>query len=200
MVVRRLLDEDRNSEMKDIKLEDETAIRARRQGKIEVTVKDSGVGLSKDQLEELFSDGKQFNPNALQAGQGSGIGLYLAEGIAEQHEGSLIASSEGIGKGATFTLELPLWRVESTSCQTASSTTLEPNQSLIVDDTSEEETTELRILVVDDVRSNRRLLSRLLQNKGHICDEAEEGAMAVDMVRQAVTNGEPYHSILMGKS
>mmetsp|Transcript_14066 Transcript_14066/g.23393 ORF Transcript_14066/g.23393 Transcript_14066/m.23393 type:complete len:354 (+) Transcript_14066:1405-2466(+) len=50
---------------------------------LEVHVKDSGAGMSPEQVAKLFGEGIQFNVNELQAGQGSGLGLYIAKGIAD---------------------------------------------------------------------------------------------------------------------
>ena len=44
-------------------------------------------------------------------GGGSGLGLYIAKGIVEQHRGEIFATSEGIGKGTTFTIKLPVYSV-----------------------------------------------------------------------------------------
>jgi signal transduction histidine kinase len=73
-------------------------------------VADTGVGWSKENQDKLFVEGMQFDPNLLQAGGGSGLGLYIAKGIVDLHQGLLEATSEGEGKGATFRLELPLLR------------------------------------------------------------------------------------------
>jgi hypothetical protein len=54
----------------------------------------------------------QFNANTLQAGGGSGLGLFIGKSIVEQHGGTMRVSSEGLGIGATFVIELPLFRVE----------------------------------------------------------------------------------------
>jgi CheY-like chemotaxis protein len=51
--------------------------------------------------------------------------------------------------------------------------------------------------VVDDAVLNRKLLSRLLQNRGHVCDLAENGQEAVDLVHQSMTDGRPYDCILL---
>jgi CheY-like chemotaxis protein len=55
----------------------------------------------------------------------------------------------------------------------------------------------LNILVVDDVSSNRKLLSRLLKNRGHYSDMAEDGAVALAMVKQAIADKNPYDTILL---
>lgn len=75
-------------------------------GSLLITVKDSGVGLSAEQCGHLFREGVQFNANKLQGGGGSGLGLFIAKGMAELHSGTLQGSSEGIGKGCTFTVSI----------------------------------------------------------------------------------------------
>jgi signal transduction histidine kinase len=67
---------------------------------VRIAVKDSGAGLSPQQLAEICAEGVQFNANELQAGQGSGLGLFISKGIVEQHGGKLVVESEGLGKGA----------------------------------------------------------------------------------------------------
>jgi signal transduction histidine kinase len=49
-------------------------------GSVRLSVRDSGAGLSESQLEHICSEGVQFNANELQAGQGSGLGLFIAKG------------------------------------------------------------------------------------------------------------------------
>lgn len=84
-----------------------------RAGSIRIAVTDSGAGLSPPQLADICREGVQFNANQLQAGQGSGLGLYISKGLTEQHGGSLVVTSPGLGLGATFTMELPLFRCAS---------------------------------------------------------------------------------------
>lgn len=75
---------------------------------VTISVTDNGYGLTAEQLGMLFRDGVQFNPNKLQAGQGSGLGLYLSHAIAVLHDGKMWASSEGENKGSTFNVQLPV--------------------------------------------------------------------------------------------
>ena len=77
-------------------------------GSLTLSVTDSGAGMSEENLSQLFQEGVQFNAGKLQAGQGSGLGLWISKGIVELHRGKLSADSKGEGKGSTFTLELPL--------------------------------------------------------------------------------------------
>jgi hypothetical protein len=73
---------------------------------IEVT--DTGVGLEPENLGKLFQEFVQINAANLQNGGGSGLGLMLTKGIVEQHGGRVGVYSEGLGKGCSFVIELPL--------------------------------------------------------------------------------------------
>ena len=80
-----------------------------RAGSVRISVEDHGAGLSEEQLQQLFGEGVQFNAKKLQAGGGSGLGLCITKEIVQQHYGTIEAHSEGMGFGATFTVELPLY-------------------------------------------------------------------------------------------
>jgi signal transduction histidine kinase len=88
-----------------------------RAGAMRITVVDDGAGLSPAQLNDICKEGVQFNANTLQAGGGSGLGLFIGKGIVEQHGGTMRVSSEGLGVGSTFLIELPLFRVEGLPLQ-----------------------------------------------------------------------------------
>jgi signal transduction histidine kinase len=84
-------------------------------GHVLVSATDTGAGMSPNQLTKLFREGIQFDVNTQQGGKGSGLGLYIAKGIVEQHGGSLVADSGGLGCGTTFTVKLPLYHVPDES-------------------------------------------------------------------------------------
>ena len=79
-------------------------IRIRRQGedRVRIEVKDNGVGLPPENLTRIFAQGFTTKRD------GHGFGLHSSALAARQMGGSLRAESEGLGQGATFTLELPL--------------------------------------------------------------------------------------------
>ncbi len=74
-------------------------------GTATVSVTDRGVGLVPADLERVFE--RFYRVPGAARGEGSGIGLTIARGIARAHGGDLVASSAGPGQGATFTLTLP---------------------------------------------------------------------------------------------
>jgi signal transduction histidine kinase/CheY-like chemotaxis protein len=162
-------------------------------GNLVVTVKDTGAGMTKDQLKKLFGQGIQFNVNELQHGNGSGLGLYIAMGIVEQHDGSLVCDSEGLGKGTTFTMTVPVCDIPSP--ETYKRAFGEDGFDEDGDDFYED--SKLNILVVDDAMSNRKLLRRLLELKGHESAEAENGQIAVDMVRASEKVNNHFDLVLM---
>jgi signal transduction histidine kinase len=216
-------------------------------GLLHLDVEDTGTGMTPEQIGQLFGEGGQFNVNVLHAGQGSGLGLYIAKGIAVQHGGALKATSDGLGKGSKFTLTLPVYRqadgassphndldfsefsihtactadalpslptptlssahdgataaigapaVVATSGTEMSVTEAAPPLSSSPSPSPPPRPQSLRILVVDDAKTNRKLLSRMLQRHGHVCDEAEDGLIAVDKVRESLEAGQRYDSIL----
>jgi signal transduction histidine kinase len=73
-------------------------------GKITMTIKDTGVGIEKGKEEELFDKFTRGEGSKINA-SGSGLGLYLVREIAKAHGGRVWAESEGAGKGSTFFVE-----------------------------------------------------------------------------------------------
>lgn len=71
-----------------------------------VRVKDRGVGIPRTQLKRIFNRFYRFQARGLKV-KGTGLGLYIVRSIVKQHGGRVFAASEGEGKGATFTVELP---------------------------------------------------------------------------------------------
>jgi CheY-like chemotaxis protein len=170
-------------------------------GSLRVRVIDTGAGMSKDQVDDLFQEGVQFNANELQAGGGSGLGLYIAKGIVSQHSGNLSASSEGLDRGTAFEMTLPLLEI-TTSNDSDTESDVEDGMhgsgtNTITNHSLRLPKSKLKVLVVDDVKSNRKLLRRILENKGHECDEAVDGQECIDMVRKAGEEEMPYDSILL---
>ena len=193
-----------------IKLKDGQEALVERRGTLRLRVTDTGAGMSEDELAKVFGEGVQFNVNELQAGKGSGLGLFITKGIVQQHRGELLAESGGKGKGCVFTAAFPAYQVptENDSISSQETGQLESRNSFTASGDSQlvsPPSETLKLLIVDDVLSNRKLTSRLLTNKGHECDVAENGAVAVEMVRDSMINGgnhdepqrRPYDCVLM---
>jgi len=76
-------------------------------GTVWVRVQDRGVGIPRKQLKRIFRRFYRVQMRGLKQVKGTGLGLYIVRSIARTHGGRVFAQSEGEGRGATFTLELP---------------------------------------------------------------------------------------------
>ena len=188
-------------EVININLQDGKVEALNQTGWLQIDVTDSGAGMTEEQLATVFESGVQFNANKHQKGGGSGLGLFIAKGIVDQHNGSLTVSSGGLGEGTTFCCKLPIY------CQphlemighipaTRDETVTEQIASTWLDEHSERDQF-YHILVVDDAPMNRKLLTRLLLKRGHTVDMAEDGLEALEKVISERKEGRRYDTILM---
>lgn len=74
---------------------------------LSIHVTDTGAGLSSEDLKRLFQKFSRGEEGKRRSTEGSGLGLYVARKLVEEMGGTLTATSEGIGKGSTFRIELP---------------------------------------------------------------------------------------------
>jgi signal transduction histidine kinase len=73
-----------------------------------VIVSDNGIGISPEDLPQIFERFKQVDGSSTRAYGGLGLGLSIVRHIVEMHGGRVWAESDGKGRGSTFILELPL--------------------------------------------------------------------------------------------
>ena len=187
-------------------------------GRLVIVVKDTGTGMLEVDYRRLFNEIVQFNPEVLQAGGGSGLGLWITKGIVDLHQGQISVQSEGLGYGSSFTVELPMERNISAPAIQLSGTTdgalfgvflaPSPVRSQIYDNRLQSDVTLhnvftaikplYHILIVDDSPLNRKMLLRTFQLGGHNCEEAEDGMKAVARVKHMMSSSaKAYTAILM---
>ena len=131
-----------------------------------ICIRDSGIGIPAEQLEEIFGLFSQVDSSNTREQGGLGIGLTLARNLVELHGGTIAASSPGRNLGSEFTIRLPL--IDSALIPIPAAPVL--NDVL----------PSFRCLVVDDNRAARLLLGRLLEKLGQtVRVEADvKGALA----------------------
>lgn len=157
-------------------------------GSVLLCVTDRGPGMSSDEISMLFGEGVQFNPNDLQGGQGSGLGLWISKGIVDRHKGHIWAESEGEGWGCKFFAELPVVRcadvkTEDVSEEDEVSEAMKRSLLSVEAEASvDREKRKLCVLVVDDVQMNRKCVVRLLERRNYQCICAENGLEAVELM------------------
>jgi PAS domain S-box-containing protein len=136
-----------------------------------ISVKDVGVGIAPEMLPRIF---EMFNQGGRSPGGGLGIGLSLARRLVEMHGGSIEASSEGVGKGATFTVRLPIPKVQN-------SETSKPKKAAVALQTP---VTRRRILVADDNRDVVESFQIMLRILGHEVQTALDGQEAIERAEE----------------
>jgi signal transduction histidine kinase/ActR/RegA family two-component response regulator len=139
---------------------------------LELSVRDSGVGIAPEFLPHIFDSFRQFDARSTRAHGGLGIGLSIARHLVDLHGGSISARSEGIGRGAEFVLRLPVSPLISSTLGIAKV----PATSLARPSFARPEILAgLTILVVDDEEDARDLLRAVIES----CDAKVHTASSV---------------------
>ena len=144
---------------------------------VEVHVTDSGVGINRDFLPYVFDRFRQADGTTKRKFGGLGLGLAIVQHIVELHGGEVSAYSEGEGRGATFTVRLPL---EEDSSQARWATPPVVNEAAA--SISHVRLDGLRILLVDDEQDAREMLTTLLKGYGADIVSASSSSEALRLI------------------
>ncbi|MFC1757123.1 ATP-binding protein [Patescibacteria group bacterium] len=79
-----------------------------KEGFVLIKVEDSGVGISEEEVNKIFEKFTRASDVSKMHVDGAGLGLYVAKRIIEDHNGKIWAKSNGVGRGSTFFVELPI--------------------------------------------------------------------------------------------
>jgi signal transduction histidine kinase len=135
-----------------------------------LSVVDSGAGIRPEVLPFVFERFRQASAADTKAG-GLGLGLAIVKHIVDMHEGTVTAASAGMGRGATFTVTLPLTR--STSVPAVPAATRVNGAPLA----------GLRVVVADDQEDSRDLIEYLLTQQGAVVTGAASAAEAFAAIK-----------------
>ena len=131
---------------------------------IEITVEDNGAGIPADFLPHVFDRFRQADASTIRKFGGLGLGLAIVRHITEMHGGTVEVFSEGEGKGASFTVRLPIAAITSEAEQIIS-----PNKDAESGLPMQEPNINLKglfILTVDDEPDTCQLLAQVLTHYG----------------------------------
>lgn len=146
----------------------------RRDSSVAIVVADNGEGLSPEFLPYVFDRFRQADPGSTRQHGGLGLGLAIVKHLVELHGGTVTAESEGLGKGAVFTVLLP-------TALSRQSPPAAPAQAI----ECPPEVVGLRILVVEDEKDTRELLKEILAGVGALAETAASVAEATRLFRAA---------------
>jgi PAS domain S-box-containing protein len=166
---------------------------------IQIIVRDTGRGISPEFMPYLFERYRQADASGARRRGGLGLGLTLVRQLVEMHGGSVDADSDGEGKGATFTVNLPVRAIytaetERAPMAAASTKSLEGVWVMVVDDeanareliTSVLESYEARVTTCDSAEQALNLLLDISTPRPDalVCDLAMPGEDGFSLIRK----------------
>ncbi|CAQ79245.1 response regulator, histidine kinase [Aliivibrio salmonicida LFI1238] len=151
-----------------------------------IAITDTGIGISKDVLNNLFQPFVQADSSITRQFGGSGLGLSIIKRLTELMNG-VISVKSVINEGSTFTVTLPF--KETKECPKR--ITLNNN------DVTDKSTRTLNILIAEDSKANQAVIQLLLEGQGHQITLVDNGCMAVEAIENKNQN---FDLILMDVS
>jgi len=127
---------------------------------VEISVSDTGQGIALDFLPHVFDRFRQADATTTRRHGGLGLGLSIVKHLTELHGGNVRAASEGVGRGATFTVCLPLQPLQEEDAAEALRHT-EVDQAAVKGDLN-----GINVLVVDDDKDSVTIVRRILERRG----------------------------------
>lgn len=140
---------------------------------IVIEISDNGIGISPSMLTKVFDIFTQVDFTSRFSQGGLGIGLSLVERIVRMHQGSIEAKSEGLGKGSTFRLCLPIITDIAVKCPLTNS------KDARVAKQSGIKPVAMRILIVDDNQEAANSLADIMALQGHTAKVVFNGLNAI---------------------
>ena len=134
-----------------------------------VTVQDNGIGIAEGQLVKVFDMFAQVERSNERVQGGLGIGLNIVKHLVGMHGGRISVHSEGLGKGSSFTVVIPL------------ATRIQTGTSPITAHVAPAPSSRQRILVVDDNEDAANMMAMLLGRWGHEIRVANNGQQAIEI-------------------
>lgn len=147
------------------------------EGRMIVSVRDTGIGIREEDKEKLFHSFEQVDMRRNRGVEGTGLGLAISKLLVENMGGSISVESE-YGKGSTFTFDILQKVVDAAPCEYSKNNKIVELKQYVIDFAAP----EARVLVVDDNKVNLRVAAGLLKKFGIVPDLVDNGQDSVDMI------------------
>ena len=154
----------------------------RRDSRVRLEVKDTGVGIAPESLPFIFERFRQVDSSNVRAHGGLGLGLAIVDYLVRQQAGKVRARSEGLGAGATFTVEFPLTSFETANSQLKSNEFL--SVATVLNSAGDFKLKNRRILIVEDDLDTQALLKTVLEGQGADVVTVNSSSAALDEVER----------------
>ena len=155
---------------------------ARVNSNVEITVSDTGQGISAEFLPYVFERFRQADNTTTRQHAGLGLGMAITKHIVELHGGTIRAVSPGEGQGASFILRMPVAIVHQPS-HSSDVTTQQLPEAGEAPPTPLARLDRVRVLVVDDERDTRELLMTVLTQSGALVTTVATVPEALEIMR-----------------
>ena len=152
-----------------------------------LTFRDTGIGMSEEFQQHIFDEFSREKSSTVSQIQGTGLGMSIVKKLVDLMDGEIDIQSK-LGEGTTVSITLPMkWAPDAAA--------LQPDAEVQNDISLEGK----RILLVEDNEMNREIATEILEDEGVIVETAEDGDIAVEMVRKVMESGDCdyYNAVLM---
>lgn len=148
---------------------------------VRFSIQDTGIGIPAEKLDIIFDKFSQADASTTRKYGGTGLGLAISRRLVELMGGAITVESAP-GRGTTFSFSVPMG--------------MQPEQGK-KQRTPQADLQGLRILVVDDNKTNRLILSEVLSCWGAVVTEAADGVQGLEELKRCKDAGNPYPLVLL---
>lgn len=169
------------TEQGEIILNAELVERSKALATVRFSVNDTGIGIAESRREAIFNSFTQEDMSTTRRYGGTGLGLAICKELAELMAGTIDVVSE-VGKGSSFILEVPFELSSNPGIEAI------PFSAELID---------LKVLIVDDNKTNRDIYSRMSEGWGYRCEAASHAGEGLRLLEEAVDDGDPFQLVLL---
>ena len=169
------------TEQGEVVLQIECLDKSDAQAKLRFSVIDTGVGIAQEHCSKVFQEFEQADASTTRKFGGTGLGLSISARLVQMMDGNIWVESE-LGKGSKFQFELPL------AVDTSTSATKQPQARVDIQG--------IRVLIVDDNATNRRILKDMLTNWGMNPTTVSGGNLALQALADANEEEDSFQLVI----